>query len=58
MVKLFQMLQADAEYFGLLLIKSSDPQSYSNGHIRGIFTSVYYEIPNICAPWMVSKLWN
>ena len=30
------MLQGDVEYFGLLLIKSSDPQSYSNGHKRGI----------------------
>ena len=47
MVKLFQMLQGDAEYFSLLLIKSSDPQSYSKGHKMGIFTSVYYEIPNI-----------
>ena len=56
MVKLFQMLQGDAEYFGLLLMKSSDPQSYPNGHKRGIFTSVYYEIPNICAPRMVSQL--
>ena len=37
MVKLFQMWQDDAEYLGLLLIKSSDPQSYSNGHKRGIF---------------------
>ena len=56
MVKLFQMLQGDAEYFGLLLIKSSDPQSYSNGHKRSIFTSVYYEIPNIYAPRMGSLL--
>ena len=56
MVKLFQMLQDDTEKFGLLLIKSSDPQSYSKGHKRGIFTSVYHEIPNICAPQMVSQL--
>ena len=27
MVKLLQMLQGDVEYFGLLFIKSSDPQS-------------------------------
>ena len=52
------MLQGDAECFGLLFIKSSDPQSYSNGHKRGNFTLVYYEIPNICAPRMVSQLWN
>ena len=58
MVKLFQMLQGDAEYFGLLLIKSGDPQSYSNGHKRSIFTSVYHEIPNFCVPRMVSQLWN
>ena len=58
MVKLFQMLQGDVEYFGLLLIKGSDPQSYSNDHKRSIFTSVYYEIPNIYAPRIVSLLWN
>ena len=50
MVKLFQMLQGDAEYLGLLLIKSSDPQSYSNGPKRSNFTSVYHEIPNFCVP--------
>ena len=50
------MLQGDAEYFGLLLIKSCDLQRYSNGHKRGILTSVYYKIPNICAPQMVSQL--
>ena len=54
MVKLIQMLQGDAEYFGLLLIKSGDPQSYWNGHKRSIFTSVYHEIPNLCVPRMVS----
>ena len=40
------MLQGDAQYFGLLLIKSSDSQSYSNGYKKSIFTSVHYEIPN------------
>ena len=50
------MLQGDAEYFGLLLIKGSDPQIYTNGHKRSIFTSVYYEIPNFCVPRMVSQL--
>ena len=30
------MLQGDAEYFGLLLIKGSDPQSHLNGHKRSI----------------------
>ena len=58
MVKLFQMLQGDAEYFGLLLTKSGDLQRYSNGHKRSIFTSVYHEIPNFCVPRMVSQLWN
>ena len=56
MVKLFQMLQGDAEYFGLLLTESGDPQSYSNGHKRSIFTLVYHEIPNFCVPRMVSQL--
>ena len=42
MVKLLQMLQGNAEYFGLLLIKSSDPY----GHKRIIFASVYKEMPN------------
>ena len=46
------MLQDDAEYFGLL-IKSGDPQNYSNGHKRSIFTSVYHEIPNFCVPKLV-----
>ena len=54
MIKLFQMLQGDAEFFGLLLIKSSDPESYSNGHKRSIFTSVYYEIPIFNVPRIVS----
>ena len=54
MVKLFLNVPVDAEYFGLLLIKSSDPQSYLNGHKRSILTSVYYEIPNFCVPTMVS----
>ena len=45
MVKLFQMLQVDAKYFGLLLIKSINPQSYSNGHKMSIFTLVYHENP-------------
>ena len=51
------MVQADAEYFGLLLIKSN-PQSYSNGHKRSIFTSMYCEIPNFCVTRMVSQFWN
>ena len=38
--------------------KSSDPQNYSNGHKRSIFTSVYYEIPNFCVTTMVPQLWN
>ena len=50
------MLQSNAEYSGLLLMKSSDLQSYSSGHKRSIFTSVYYEIPNFCVPKMVSQL--
>ena len=58
MVKLFQILERDAEYFGLLFIKSIGPQSYSNSHKRSIFTSVYYEILNFCVPTMVSQLWN
>ena len=58
MVKLFQMLQVDAEYFDFLFIKSSDPQSYPNGHKSSIFTSVYYEISNFCVPRMVSQFWN
>ena len=37
MVKLFQMLQGHAEYFGLILIKSNGPQNWlqiiSNGQI-------------------------
>ena len=37
MIKLFQMLEDDAEYFGLLLIKSSDPLSYSNGDTKEYF---------------------
>ena len=28
------MLQGDAEYFGLLMIKSRYPESYSNGYKR------------------------
>ena len=52
------MLQGDAEYFGLLLIKSTYPQIYSKGYRRNIFTSVYYEIPTFCIPTMVSQLWN
>ena len=58
MVKLFQILQGDVEYLGLLLIKSGNQKSYSNGHKRSIFTSVYHEIPNFCIPRMVSQLWN
>ena len=46
------MLQGDAEYISLLLIKSSDWQSYSNGHKKAIFTFVYYEMPNFCGPRM------
>ena len=49
MVRLFKILPGDAEYFGLLLIKTCDPQSYLNGHKRSTFASVYYEIPNFCA---------
>ena len=56
MVKLFQILQGEAEYFGLLLTKSGDPQSYSNGHKKSIFTFVYHEIPNFYVPRMVSQL--
>ena len=33
----FQMLQGDAEYFGLLLTKGSDLQSYSNGPQKEYF---------------------
>ena len=54
MVKPFQMSQGDVEYLGLLLIKCGDPQSYSNGYKRSIFTSVYNEIPNFYVPRMVS----
>ena len=46
-----------AEYLGLLLIKCGDPQSYSKGHKRSIFTSVSHEIPNFCVPRMVSHFW-
>ena len=52
------MLQGDAEYLGLLLIKCGDLQNYSNGHKRSIFTSVYHEIPNFCVPRMVLQLGN
>ena len=58
MVKLFQILQGEAEYLSLLFTKSSDPQSYSNGHKKSIFTFVYQQIPNFCVPRMVSQLWN
>ena len=58
MVKFSQGLPGDVEYFSQLFIKSSDPQSYSNGHKRSIFMSVYYEIPNFCVPTMVPQLWN
>ena len=37
--------------------KSSDPQSCSNYHKKGIFTSVQ-EIPNFCVPIIISQLWN
>ena len=52
------MLQGNAEYFSFLLTKSGDPQSYSNGHKRSIFTLVYCKIPNFCVARMVSQLWN
>ena len=55
MVKFFQILSGDAEYFGLL-IKGSDPQSYSNGHKKSIFTSVDYKLPNFSVPTIVSQL--
>ena len=45
MVKLFQILPDDTECIGILLIKSKDPQSYSNGYKRSIFTLVYYKFP-------------
>ena len=32
MVKLSQILPGGVEFFSHLLIKSNDPQSYSNGH--------------------------
>ena len=32
MVKLFQIMPGDTEYFGLLLIESSDSQNYLNGY--------------------------
>ena len=42
MVKLFQMLQGNAEYFGLLLTKSGDPQSYSKELQKEYF---YFSVP-------------
>ena len=52
------MLQGDAEYFGLLLTKSGDPQSYSNGHKRSILLQCTMKSPNFCVPRTVSQLWN
>ena len=43
MIKLFQILPHDAEYFGLLLIKSSDSQSYSNCYKRNMFMLLHSE---------------
>ena len=43
MLKLLQMFQVDAKYFGLLLIRSSDPTKLPKWPKSSIFTSVYYE---------------
>ena len=59
MVKLFQILPADAEYFGLLLVKKTVIYKVTRKVTKGVFfTSVYYEIPNFCEQTMVLQLWN
>ena len=49
MVKPSQILPGDAEYFGFLLIKSSDLQSYSNGHKKeNFYFSVQWNPQFLC----------